>query len=121
MIVGFIYISMRNFTEWLQNRDPEMLSESKKPFKNFDKKKNHPEGGLKPSYAKKLGIRAGIDTKREAERKGGVDKMSDKTKARRKSFCSRMCGHKKKNTSSKTANDPNSKINAALRVWKCRC
>ena len=112
---------MRNFTEWLENRDPEMLSESKKPFKNFDKKKNHPEGGLKPSYAKKLGIRAGIDTKREAEKKGGVDKMSDKTKARRKSFCSRMCGHKKKNTSSKTANDPNSKIHAALRVWKCRC
>ena len=47
--------------------------------------------------------------------------MSEKTKARRKSFCARMCGHKKKNTSAKNANDPNSKINAALRVWKCRC
>ena len=112
---------MQNFKEWLSNRDPEMLNESKKPFKKFDKKKNHPEGGLKPSYAKKLGIHAGIETKREAEKKGGVHKMSDKTKARRKSFCARMCGHKKKNTSSKTANDPKSKINAALRVWKCRC
>ena len=77
---------MKNFTEWLNNRDPEMLNEIKKPFKNFNKEKNHPEGGLKPSYAKKLGIHAGIETKREAERKGGVDKMSDKTKARRKKF-----------------------------------
>jgi len=32
-----------------------------------------------------------------------------------------MCGMKRRNTSSKTANDPKSKINAALRVWGCRC
>ena len=91
----------------------------KKPFKRYNKKKNHPEGGLKPSYAKKLGIRAGIETKREAERKGGVRKMSKKTQASRKCFCARMKGMKRKRTSAKTANDPNSKINASLRVWKC--
>jgi hypothetical protein len=108
---------MKNFTEWLSNRDPEMLNEVKKPFKNFNKEKNHPEGGLKPSYAKKLGIHAGIETKREAERKGGVDKMSKKTKARRKSFCARMC----KAGTEKSRNDPESKQRAALRVWKCRC
>ena len=113
---------MQSFHEWMEERDPELLNEAKKkPFKGFDPKKHHPEGGLKPSYAKKLGIRAGIDTKREAERKGGVSKMSEKTKKRRKSFCARMCGMKKVNTSAKTANDPKSKINAALRVWKCRC
>jgi hypothetical protein len=39
--------------------------------------------------------------------------------SRRNSFCSRMCGMKSKLTSSKTANDPNSRINKALRVWKC--
>jgi hypothetical protein len=38
---------------------------------------------------------------------------------RRDSFCARMEGHKKKNTSAKTANDPNSRINKALRKWKC--
>jgi hypothetical protein len=38
---------------------------------------------------------------------------------RRDSFCARMEGHKKKNTSAKTANDPNSRINKALRVWNC--
>jgi hypothetical protein len=40
---------------------------------------------------------------------------------RQRSFCSRMCGHKKKNTSSKTAEDRDSCINQALRRWKCRC
>jgi hypothetical protein len=39
--------------------------------------------------------------------------------ARKKSFCARMEGHKKKNTSAATANDPNSRINKALRKWKC--
>ena len=38
---------------------------------------------------------------------------------RRDSFCARMKGMKKKLTSKKVANDPKSKINAALRVWKC--
>ena len=38
---------------------------------------------------------------------------------RKKSFCARMEGMKKKLTSAKTANDPNSRINKALRAWKC--
>lgn len=38
---------------------------------------------------------------------------------RRKSFCARMSGMKKKLTSSKTANDPNSRINKSLRKWNC--
>jgi hypothetical protein len=39
--------------------------------------------------------------------------------SRKKSFCARMSGMKKKLTSSKTANDPNSRINKSLRKWKC--
>ena len=42
-----------------------------------------------------------------------------KTSKRRKSFCKRMLGMKKKLTSKKTANDPNSRINKALRKWDC--
>ena len=38
---------------------------------------------------------------------------------RRKSFCARMTGMKKKLTSAKTANDPNSRINKSLRAWSC--
>ena len=42
-----------------------------------------------------------------------------KTSKRRKSFYARMLGMKKKLTSKKTANDPNSRINKALRKWAC--
>ena len=38
---------------------------------------------------------------------------------RRASFCARMQGMKKKLTSSKTANDPDSRINKSLRAWNC--
>ena len=38
---------------------------------------------------------------------------------RKSSFCARMGGMKKKLTSSETANDPDSRINKALRKWKC--
>lgn len=38
---------------------------------------------------------------------------------RRDSFCARMGGMKKKLTSKKTANDPDSRINKALRAWNC--
>ena len=42
-----------------------------------------------------------------------------KRAARRKSFCARMKGMKRKLTSAKTARDPNSRINKALRKWNC--
>jgi hypothetical protein len=38
---------------------------------------------------------------------------------RRDSFCARMEGMKKKLTSTKTAKDPDSRINKSLRAWKC--
>ena len=47
------------------------------------------------------------------------DKPTGKRKARRKSFCARIKGMKKKRTSAKTARDPDSRINKALRRWKC--
>lgn len=42
-----------------------------------------------------------------------------KAAKRRKSFCARMSGMKKQNTSAKTANDPDSRINKSLRKWNC--
>ena len=38
---------------------------------------------------------------------------------RKKSFCARMKGMKKHNTSAAVAKDPNSRINKSLRKWKC--
>jgi hypothetical protein len=46
-------------------------------------------------------------------------KKGSESANRRKSFCARMSGMKKKLTSSKTANDPNSRINKSLRKWNC--
>ena len=46
-------------------------------------------------------------------------KKGSKAANRRKSFCSRMKGMKKKLTSAKTANDPDSRINKSLRKWNC--
>ena len=46
-------------------------------------------------------------------------KKSPASAARRKSFCARMEGMKKQNTSAKTAKDPDSRINKSLRKWDC--
>ena len=46
-------------------------------------------------------------------------KKGSKAANRRKSFCARMSGMKKKLTSAKTKNDPNSRINKSLRKWNC--
>jgi len=53
-------------------------------------------------------------TKKPSELKKG-----SKDAKRRSSFCSRMKGMKKRLTSAKTARDPDSKINKALRRWNC--
>ena len=46
-------------------------------------------------------------------------KPKGKRAARRKSFCRRMKGMKAKLTSAETRNDPDSRINKALRRWRC--
>jgi hypothetical protein len=46
---------------------------------------------------------------------------SGKREKRQNSFCSRMCGMKKKRTGSDTKKDPDSRINKSLRKWRCRC
>ena len=38
---------------------------------------------------------------------------------RKKSFCARMAGMKRKLTSEKVRNDPDSRINKSLRAWDC--
>ena len=71
----------------------------------------NPEGGLnekgRKSYERE---NPGSDLKAPSKKVGNP---------RRKSFCARMKGMKKKLTSSKTANDPDSRINKSLRKWNC--
>ena len=66
-------------------------------------------GGLTAAGRKKYNKETGSNLK--APQPGGGK--------RKKSFCARMKGMKKKRTSTKTARDPNSRINKALRKWKC--
>ena len=46
-------------------------------------------------------------------------KAGSKASNRRKSFCARMSGMKKRLTSAATARDPDSRINKSLRKWNC--
>ena len=46
-------------------------------------------------------------------------KPGSKAANRRKSFCARMSGMKKRITSAATAKDPDSRINKSLRKWNC--
>ena len=78
------------------------------------KEGKNPEGGLN---AKGIASYKGGKLKRPVSAKEA--KRSPKAAARRRSFCKRMMGMKKKLTSKKTANDPNSRINKALRKWDC--
>lgn len=80
----------------------------------------NPSGGLNAkgvaSYRKE---NPGSKLKTAVTKKPSKLDPDSKDAKRRKSFCARMSGMKKKLTSSKTANDPNSRINKSLRKWNC--
>jgi len=85
------------------------------------------KGGAKsPAWTRKAGKnpKGGLNAKGRASYNratGGNLKAPSKKKGnkRRSSFCSRMCGMKRRRTSSKTARDPQSRINKSLRAWNC--
>ena len=77
-------------------------------------------GGLtKKGVAKYRRENPGSKLKTAVTTKPSKLKKDSKAAKRRKSFCSRMLGMKKRRTSAKTAKDPNSRINKALRKWAC--
>lgn len=80
------------------------------------KEGKNPSGGLNAKGRASL-RRQGKNIKRPVSAKEA--KRSPKAAARRRSFCKRMMGMKKKLTSKKVANDPNSRINKSLRKWDC--
>jgi hypothetical protein len=84
-------------------------------------------GGSSPAWQRKEGKNptGGLNAKGRASYnranpgKPGLKAPQPQGGPRKKSFCARMSGMKSKLTSSKTANDPNSRINKSLRKWKC--
>jgi hypothetical protein len=84
------------------------------------KEGKNPEGGLNAKgVASYRRANPGSKLKTAVTTKPSKLDPDSKSAKRRKSFCSRMSGMKKKLTSSKTANDPNSRINKSLRKWNC--
>lgn len=82
------------------------------------KKYQNPDGGLNEAgrrYFERTGKSKNL--KKPVSKEEAAE--SPKKAARRKNFCARMEGMKKKRTSKKTANDPNSRINKSLRKWDC--
>ncbi|MFN6254481.1 MAG: DUF6321 domain-containing protein [Acetobacteraceae bacterium] len=80
-----------------------------KPKFAFKAKHKNPNGGLNAAGRSAYNKATGGNLK--APQPGGGP--------RKASFCARMLGMKRKLTSAKTARDPNSRINKALRAWKC--
>jgi hypothetical protein len=96
-------VPKEEFSDWRSELE-EGAAWTKKSGKN-------PSGGLnekgRKSYERE---NPGSDLKAPSKKVGNK---------RRASFCARMKGMKKKLTSSKTANDPDSRINKSLRAWNC--
>jgi len=80
-------------------------------------KHKNPEGGLSEAGRNAYNRSTGGNLKAPVSRKEAL--RSKAKAARRKSFCARMRGMKQKLTSAKTASDPDSRINKALRKWDC--
>jgi hypothetical protein len=77
-------------------------------------------GGLTKKGVKRYrAANPGSELKTAVTTKPSKLKKGSKSAKRRKSFCKRMGGMKKKLTSKKTASNPDSRINKALRKWNC--
>jgi hypothetical protein len=84
------------------------------------KEGKNPEGGLnRKGIASYRAENPGSKLSMAVTTKPSKLKPGSKAANRRKSFCARMGGMKKRLTSDKTANDPDSRINKALRKWNC--
>ena len=84
------------------------------------KEGKNPEGGLnRKGIASYRAEHPGSKLSMAVTTKPSKLKPGSKAANRRKSFCARMSGMKKRLTSAKTAHDPDSRINKSLRKWNC--
>ena len=116
-------------------KDPENLKALRQELRNLErlypnyvaeaeawqtKKGKNKNGGLnKKGVASYRRSHPGSKLQTAVTTKPSKLKKGSKSAKRRKSFCARMKGMKKSRTSAKTARDPNSRINKALRKWHC--
>ena len=109
------------------NIDPESIWEEFEEISDEElleyaiDKKGHKssEGGLTQKGVDAYNRKTGGNLQTAVTTKPSKLKSGSKAANRRKSFCARMGGMKSKLTSAKTAKDPDSRINKALRKWNC--
>ena len=100
---------------------------SRSNYKKSVKKKSSPAWTRKEGQSSTGGLnakgRASYKRQTGGTLKAPVTESNPKgeRKTRRKKFCARMCGMKKRLTGAKSRRDPNSRINKALRKCGCRC
>jgi len=106
----------------MTGRFKEALLEKGKMPKKFSVKSGDKSkaGGLTAKGVKRYrAANPGSKLKTAVTTKPSKLKKGSKSANRRKSFCARMGGMKKRMTSAKTRRDPDSRINKALRKWNC--
>jgi hypothetical protein len=81
------------------------------------KEGKNPAGGLNEAGRRSYNRATGGNLRPPVSREEASE--SETAAARRRSFCARMEGMKRKLTSSKTASNPDSRINKSLRKWDC--
>ena len=99
--------------------DSKKIEEAKSPAWQRKAGKSESGGLNKKGVASYRAANPGSKLKTAVTTKPSKLKKGSKAANRRKSFCSRMKGMKKKLTSAKTARDPDSRINKSLRKWNC--
>ena len=118
-------VKAEEFSNWREEvgyedkDDSKKIEEAKSPAWQRKAGKSESGGLNKKGVASYRAANPGSKLKTAVTTKPSKLKKGSKAANRRKSFCKRMTGMKKKLTSAKTARDPDSRINKALRKWNC--
>ena len=118
-------VKKEEFSNWREEvgyegkDDSKKIEEAKSPAWQRKAGKSESGGLNKKGVASYRAANPGSKLKTAVTTKPSKLKKGSKAANRRKSFCSRMKGMKKKLTSAKTARDPDSRINKSLRKWNC--
>ena len=102
-----------------KGKKPKNMTEGKSPAWQRKAGKSESGGLNAKGVASYRAANPGSKLKTAVTTKPSKLKKGSKSAKRRLSFCRRMRGMNKKLTSAKTARDPDSRINKALRKWNC--
>ena len=117
--VGESMVNWRDELSYEGKDESKKIEEGKSPAWQRKEGKSESGGLNKKGVASYRAANPGSKLKTAVTTKPSKLKKGSKAANRRKSFCARMKGMKKRLTSAKTARDPDSRINKSLRKWNC--